>query len=267
MWRPMILVLRALLLVALSCAFASTLAGAAISVVRAVDVRFVGARNRSEDACHAYRSRPRNENADVCREDAFGPKAIPRSVLAKKALAEARSAFDREEGAAARAAIAQALDLAEAADERGGVVAILVAADVLDETLNLLDERRDLVSPDQRRALLARVDLGAAVHPFEAERIHRTWLTFHSPPPLPGWLGRAAMLDDALLTEVALADMDRALAEGDLARCEAAGRSHDDARGGDNLEWMCRRFRKVVAIAARVEEARAPLSSPSAMVE
>lgn len=233
--------------------------GGALAASRSSHRRYESARERALAECRAFRASPGRANADVCRTDPF---ARPLELLkrGRAAVVQARSAARRRDVVAFGTALAEALERANELDDRGSTIGALAAARIVDEVLDVLELNRSMVDDASRAALLARAHLRAADHPFEAERVHTQWMLSEEvaearlPPVFVVSEGRAA--EQMLQADVALAEMDRAVVDGDVPRCEAAARRASDVGLIGVLGSTCRRMHGIRLTAARLERLR-----------
>lgn len=235
-------------------------AGGALVASRGTHARYEQARERAFAGCRAYRASPGHANADVCRTDAFA-RPLDSMKRARDAIADAKKSAARRDVLGFAGAIARALDRANEEDDRGSTISAMIASRIVADVLDVLDANASLLDEESRRALLARAHLRAAAHPFEAERVHEMWLAAEQVGELrvpPVFVVSEARATEAIVqADVTLAEMDRAVLDGDVGRCERAA-TH--ASGSGPIAFMgrsCARMREIVAVGERLERARA----------
>jgi hypothetical protein len=217
--------------------------------------RYASAKDRATRDCKEWRSLPEHANADVCRvPDDFAGSIAESWKRAGAEIADAKMQLALGDRAGGEAAIGSALARAVWLERRGPSVGVIMAADIVRRSLDLLVD----APASTRRALLAGVALEPAAAPFERERIHHQWTLAHwnehSPLRLVSEAGLADEMerDDRLYRE-----MQRATVAGDLAACKTAARDAGQLMGSGSFQViLCDKLADVARVGRRLEAAR-----------
>ena len=245
----MLFLLRSLLLVGLTGGLAVVGARAFTDVV---DTQFDGIRTHAEIGCKAFRSMPRHVDADVCHPyDRYRSSSFREFKKAASALEAAKRAFALGDSALAHIELQRAVDVADNIDRRSMTIDALLASRIVAGALDIIETQR--LSPKDRLALLARVQLSTGEAPLEGERVHDQWTLTHDESS-SGPFARVAIANQAREDDVGFAEMQRALLGGDVGRCELALTSRDRPRFGAGI---CKRMAEVIATQKRLERATA----------
>jgi hypothetical protein len=212
----MLFLLRPALLAPLLLLFGLVFGACAAS--RGAHARFEAAQARVDAECRAYRTA--HPDANVCRDDPYAPKLMPLYHQARGHLADARVRLDAGDSEPADADLRHAFDVATKIDANGTFLASVMAASIVNEGLDLL--ARTPLAPGARKETASHARLRSAAHPYEGERLTHLWLLSRDGLLYRGPIGEALLADTMLEEDAVLAEMDRAVVVGDVARCERA---------------------------------------------
>jgi hypothetical protein len=230
--------------------------GAVLGVRHAVtetDARFQAARERAIADCKAYRASQDHSDANVCKDDPFSRPVIPAFKKAEAKIEGARARIHTDPDGAAKE-LRSAFEDATKIDRHGTLLAALVSAKIVNEGLDVLEKNESAFTPRARIELVSYVRLGSTKHPFEAERLTRLWvLSERNPLAERGVVGEAIVTDAMLQEDAILSEMDRAIAVGDVARCERAARGRRGLlRQGLDSAPLCKKAADVAKVDDRV---------------
>lgn len=225
-----------------------------------IDRRFAAEKARVWSDCRAFRA-ARDGAGKVCSDDEFGGslRFYKRGTDAvDAAVSHARAGdvlgFGTE--------MARAIDACNRADDQGSLIATLSASSLMKRILDTLEANPGVLDLESRRTLLARAHLRSAAHPFDAARIDQAWWTFQGAAlmPLPFRpVEELRAMEAVRESDLVLGAMDRAIGDGDVARCKQAAEARTTKRGPLTMlasPEMCTKIADARATGRRLEEAK-----------
>lgn len=227
-----------------------------VSATRHVHDDYRRERDRTLASCRAFRTAPGRENAGVCRNDDFA-RRLDRQRRGSAALDDARRAGGRADVFGFADAVGRVIDEANHADDDGTLLGTLVANKLYGELLDVLERHRGIVDNESRRTLLARAHFRSAEHPFDTARIDAAWRTMTATDAFPVTpIAEMRAVEAIRESNIVLSDMDRALVERDVGRCELAQRTGGPRQTLQLGATWCKKIRDVMDTGERLALAK-----------
>jgi hypothetical protein len=219
--------------------------------------RLAAAKTRVHNACRAFRAQPGQEDALVCRSDAYGLPAFESRNRARVKVNEANAALLRGEARVAETELTAAMKEVRYLNRRGTIGGVM-AAEITEGVLDAIEAHRGTL--DAHR-ILEGVELQVSTRPFESLAVHEMWCTsqyqetrLDDAPPM----GAAELADAIDLEQKTYDEKARATIAGDTPACErAAGNLPRPSMGSQVGVRLCGQLATVVRVGKRLRAARA----------